>query len=246
MQSNERFGFGKGVTFEGAGTVDLDQGLRSFMLGIYNHMAGGVALTGVAAYGVSTWAAANPEVAQALYASPLKWLIAFAPLAMVFAISFMMNRMSASAAKGWFYAFAAVMGLSISSIFLVYTNTSIFQAFLISATAFGALSLWGYTTKRDISGWGAFLFMGVIGLVIASIVNIFLGSSVLAFAVSIIALFVFSALTAWDTQRLKSMYIYGAQTGEEMSKMAIMGALSLYINLINIFMSILQLTGERE
>lgn len=246
MQSNERFVFNKGVTFEGSQAVDIDQGLRSFMLGIYNHMAAGVALTGAAAFGVSTWAAANPAVAQALYASPLKWLITFAPLIMVFAISFMMNRMSASAAKGWFYAFAVTMGVSISSIFLVYTNTSIFQAFLVSATAFGALSLWGYTTKRDISGWGAFLFMGVIGLVIASIVNIFLGSSALGFAVSVIALFVFAALTAWDTQRLKSMYLYGAHAGDEMSKMAIMGALSLYINLINIFMSVLQLTGERE
>jgi FtsH-binding integral membrane protein len=168
------------------------------------------------------------------------------PLAFVFGLSAGVSRMSTATAQLVFYAFAVAMGVSISSIFLVFTNASIAQVFLITAIAFAALSLWGYTTRKDISGWGSFLFMGVIGIIIASIVNIFIGSSAMQFALSVITVLVFAGLTAYDTQRLKDMYYSVQGDTLAMGRTAIMGALSLYINFLNIFLSLLSLFGNRE
>jgi FtsH-binding integral membrane protein len=230
----------------GAGVETLDQGLRAFMLGIYNNMALGLAVTGAVAYGAYVWAASNPAVAQALYVSPLKWVIMLAPLAFVFGLSAMVERMQPATARLVFLVFAAVMGLSMSSIFLVFTGTSIARTFFITAASFGALSLWGYTTKRDISGWGSFLFMGVIGIIIAMIVNIFLGSTALQFAISTIGVLVFAGLTAYDTQRLKHTYDYVAGDQLAAGRASIIGALQLYLDFINLFMFLLQFMGSNR
>jgi hypothetical protein len=228
----------------------VDEGLRSYMLGVYNYMAAGVALTGVAAYVTSMMAVgADGQLTSfgtALYASPLKWVVMLAPLAFVFFLSFRIEKMSVGAAQLTFWLFAAVMGVSLSSIFLVFTGQSIAQIFFITAATFGALSLWGYTTKRDISGWGSFLFMGLIGIILASIVNIFLQSSGLQFAVSAIGVLVFAGLTAYDTQRIKDTYFAVAGNAEAMGRSAIMGALALYLDFINMFMMLLNLFGNRE
>jgi FtsH-binding integral membrane protein len=228
----------------------VDEGLRSYMLGVYNYMAAGVALTGVAAYVTSMMAVgADGQLTAfgtALYASPLKWVVMLAPLAFVFFLSFRIEKMSVGAAQLTFWLFAAVMGVSLSSIFLVFTGQSIAQIFFITAATFGALSLWGYTTKRDISGWGSFLFMGLIGIILASIVNIFLQSSGMQFAISVIGVLVFAGLTAYDTQRIKDGYFMVAGNAEAMGRSAIMGALALYLDFINMFMMLLNLFGNRE
>ena len=228
----------------GAGVETLDQGLRAFMLGVYNNMALGLAVTGVVAYGTAYYASTNEAVAQALYGSPLRWVIMLAPLAFVFGLSAAVHRMQPATARLVFLAFAAVMGLSISSIFLVFTGTSIARTFFVTAASFGALSLWGYTTKRDLTGWGSFLFMGLIGIIIASIVNLFLGSTALQFAISIIGLLVFAGLTAYDTQRLKATYDYVAGDAVAAGRASIIGALQLYLDFINIFMFLLQFMGS--
>lgn len=230
----------------GAGVETLDQGLRAFMLGIYNNMALGLAVTGVVAYGAFAWAMSNPAVAHALYVSPLKWVIMLAPLAFVFGLSAMVHRMEPATARLVFLAFAAVMGLSMSSIFLVFTGTSIARTFFVTAASFGALSLWGYTTKRDISGWGSFLFMGMIGIVLAMIVNIFLGSSALQFAISVIGVLIFAGLTAYDTQRLKNTYDFVASDQVAAGRASIIGALQLYLDFINLFMFLLQFMGNNR
>jgi FtsH-binding integral membrane protein len=216
------------------------------MLGIYNNMAMGLAVTGLVAFGAFSWAMSDPAVAHALYVSPLKWVIIFAPLAFVFGLSAMVNRMSPGTARLVFLAFAAVMGLSLSSIFIVFTGESIARTFFITAAAFAGLSLYGYTTKRDLSAWGSFLIMGVIGLIIASIVNIFLGSTALQFAISAIGVLVFAGLTAYDTQRLK--YTYDVVAGDQVAagRASIIGALQLYLDFINLFMFLLQFMGNRE
>ena len=224
----------------------IDEGLRSYMLGIYNYMAIGVAVTGGVAMAMANWVAANPAIGQTLYQSPLRWVIMLAPLAFVMVLSFGINKLSVTAAQAIFWTFAAVMGVSISWIFLVYTGGSIAQTFFITAASFGALSLWGYTTKRDISGWGSFLFMGVIGLILASIVNIFLQSSALMFAVNVLGVLIFAGLTAYDTQRLKHTYDMVAHDATMMAKSSIMGALSLYLNFVNMFMFLLSFLGNRE
>ena len=228
----------------------VDEGLRSYMLCVYNYMAAGVALTGVAAYLTSVMAVgADGQLTSfgtALYASPLKWVVMLAPLAFVFFLSFRIEKMSVGAAQLTFWLFAAVMGVSLSSIFLVFTGQSIAQIFFITAATFGALSLWGYTTKRDISAWGSFLFMGLIGIILASIVNIFLQSSGLQFAISVIGVLVFAGLTAYDTQRIKDGYFMVAGNAEAMGRSAIMGALALYLDFINMFMMLLNLFGNRE
>ena len=232
----------------GAGTrvEGIDQGLRAFMLGVYNNMAMGLALTGIVAYGTYAWAASDPAVAQALYGSPLKWVIMLAPLAFVFGLSAGVERMQPATARLVFLAFAAVMGLSLSSIFIVFTGESIARTFFITAASFGALSLYGYTTKKDLSGWGSFLMMGVIGLIIAMIVNIFLASSALQFAISAIGVLIFAALTAYDTQRLKHMYDFVAGDTVAAGRASIMGALTLYLDFINLFTFLLQFMGNRE
>ena len=248
-----------------AGRVDtaaVDAGLRAYMLRIYNYMAIGLAITGLAALGVymaavtgdASGAAAKvgntylTSFGVARFVSPLKWVFMLAPLAMVFVISFGINRLKPATAQMLFWAFSALMGISLSSIFLVYTHTSIVRVFFITAAAFGALSLYGYTTKRDMTGMGSFLMMGLFGIIIASLVNIFIGSSMLQFVVSVVGVLVFAGLTAWDTQRLKNDYIYGyaSQGGEVAEKAAITGALSLYLNFINLFTLLLQLLGQRD
>ena len=226
----------------------IDEGLRSYMLRVYNLMAMGLAITGVAAYGTSVMAVSNGQLTQLgtmLYASPLKWVVMLAPLALVFFLSFRINKMSVAAAQTTFWVFSALMGLSLSSIFLIYTGQSIVQTFFITAASFGALSLWGYTTKRDLSGMGSFLFMGLIGIIIAMVVNIFLQSSALQFAISAIGVLVFAGLTAYDTQKIKEMY-YEADGAAVAGRKAIMGALRLYLDFINLFLFLLQFLGNRE
>jgi FtsH-binding integral membrane protein len=219
----------------------FDAGLRKHMLRVYNYMASGVLLTGIVAMIV----AATPSLYQPLFGTPLKWVVMLAPLAFVFFFSFRIERMSASSAKSAFWAFSGVMGLSLASIFLVFTGMSIAQTFFIAATMFLAMSLWGYTTGQDLSRFGSFLMMGVIGVVIASLVNLFLGSSTLQLVISIIGVLVFTGLTAWDTQNIKAQYAHNLGHETE-TKMAVFGALSLYLNFVNIFQLLLNLTGERE
>ena len=234
--------------------VAVDEGLRAYMLRVYNYMAAGVFLTGIVAYMVSqaaitrgpTGARQLTEFGQLIYVSPLKWVIMLAPLAFVFFLSFRIYKMSVPAAQIAFWAFAGVMGLSLSSIFLVYTGQSISQVFFVTAAAFGGLSLYGYTTKKDLSGWGSFLIMGVIGIVVASLVNLFLQSSALQFAISVIGVLVFAGLTAYDTQRIKDGYYEVMGDATLMAKAAIMGALNLYLDFINLFVMLLQLFGNRE
>lgn len=236
--------------YAGRAGAAVDEGLRSYMLGVYNYMASGVALTGVVAYLTSVLAGSSLEtltpLGQALYTSPLRWVVMLAPLAFVFFLGFRMQKMSVGAAQATFWLFAGVMGISLSSIFLVFTNQSITQVFFVTAATFGALSLWGYTTKRDISGWGSFLFMGVVGIVIAALVNLFLQSSALQFAISVIGVLVFAGLTAYDTQRIKDGYLMVRGNAELAAKSAIMGALSLYLDFINMFVMLLNLFGQRE
>ena len=228
----------------GVRTAEIDEGLRAHMNKIYGTMSVGLLVTAGAAWGVGT----TPALVEAIFATPLKWLVMFAPLILVFAFGAMINRLSAAGAQTFFYFFSAVMGVSISYIFVAYTGISIVQTFLITAIAFAGLSLWGYTTQKDISGWGSFLIMGVIGLILASIVNIFLGSPAIMFAVSVLGVLIFAGLTAYDTQRLKTDYLVHAQAmdSEWLGKSAIMGALSLYLNFINMFMFLLQFLGNRE
>jgi len=232
--------------------VAYDQGLRSYMLRIYNYMASALALTGVTAL----LAANSPAVLSSLYKvneagqiagmTGLGWLVAFAPLGMVLWLSMGINRMSTTTAQASFWAFSVIMGLSLSSIFLMYTGESIARAFFVSAATFGAMSLYGYTTKKDLSGWGSFLIMGLIGLIIASVVNIFLQSSALAFATSAIGVLIFVGLTAYDTQKIKTMYYQIAGNTEMIAKMSILGALNLYMDFINIFIHLLRFMGERK
>lgn len=227
----------------GGGMSELlyDEGLRRHMLQVYNYMGLGLAVTGLVAFGV----VATPSLYQAIFGTSLKWVAMFAPLAFVLFLSFRIERMSASAVQTAFWAFATVMGVSMATIFMTFTGMSIARTFLITAIMFGGVSLWGYTTKRDLARFSTFLFMGLIGVVIASLVNLFLGSTVLQFAISIIGVLVFTGLTAWDTQRLKSEY--AAHHDQETSiKMAVFGALSLYLNFINIFQLLLNFTGQHE
>jgi len=226
----------------------IDQGLRSYMLKVYNLMALGLAITGVAAYLGFNFAVQDNQLTQfgvLLFQSPLRWVVILAPLAAVFFLSFRINRMSVAAAQTTFWVYAALVGLSLSSIFLVYTQSSITQTFFVTAASFGALSLYGYTTKRDLSAMGSFLIMGLFGLIIASIVNIFLGSSALQFAISVIGVLIFAGLTAYDTQRIKELY-YEADGAEVMGRKAIMGALTLYLDFINLFMMLIRLMGDRR
>jgi len=228
----------------GARTVDraqYDEGLRSYMLGVYNYMASGILLTGV----VALLVASSPALLQAIYGTPLKWVVMLAPIGIAFFLGARVHAMSVFAVQATFWAFAALMGASLSYIFVAYTGDSIARVFFITAATFGALSLWAYTTKRDLSGWGSFLFIGLIGIVIASLVNIFLGSSTLQFAISIIGVLVFAGLTAYDTQNIKEMY-YEADSRELRAKTSIMGALRLYLDFINLFVMMLHLFGNRE
>ena len=228
----------------GARTAQIDEGLRAHMNKVYGLMSAGMAVTGAVAYFVGT----NDALLASIFGTPLKWVVMFAPLAVVFAFGAMINRMSVGAAQAVFYGFAALMGLSISYIFAVYTGVSIATTFLTTAIAFAGLSLYGYTTKKDLSGFGTFLMMGVIGLLVASVVNIFLQSSAITFAVSALGVLIFAGLTAYDTQSIKNTYLQMAQQGDSdwMGKSAIMGALQLYLDFLNMFMFLLQFLGNRN
>jgi uncharacterized protein len=234
----------------GSRAARIDEGLRAHMNKVYATMSVGMLLTFAVAWAVGT----APEL-LAVFRDPatlqpniLGWIVMFAPLAMVFMFGAAINKLSAAGAQLFFYAFAGVMGLSLAWIFVAFTGMSIAQIFLITSISFAGLSLWGYTTKKDISGWGSFLIMGVIGLVVASIVNLFLGSPAIMFAVSVLGVLIFAGLTAYDTQNIKNTYVAHAHHGDQewLQKSGIMGALSLYLNFINMFMMLLQLFGNRE
>jgi FtsH-binding integral membrane protein len=232
----------------------VDQGLRAFMLSVYNYMAGGLLVTGVLAYATASAAVTGTaghyqltELGQALFASPLKWVLMFAPLAFSVMLGAGIPRMSTSAAQIAFWAFAAVMGVSLSVIFLVFTKASITQAFFSTAAAFTALSLYGYTTRRDLSGWGSFLLMGLVGMIVVSILNFFfLHSSAIQFAVSALVVLISAGLTAYHTQSIKDLYFAIGGDAAHAGKLAILGALNLYIDFINMFTSLLSLIGDRE
>ncbi|MBM2293416.1 Bax inhibitor-1/YccA family protein [Sulfitobacter pseudonitzschiae] len=234
----------------GTRSAEIDAGLRAHMNKVYGTMSVGMLLTFLVAWAVGS----NPDLLgifrnpETLQPNILGWIVMFAPLGMIFAFGAAINRLSAAGAQLFFYAFAAIMGLSLSWIFVAFTGMSIAQVFLITSIAFAGLSLWGYTTKKDISGWGSFLIMGVIGILVASIVNIFLQSPAIMFAVSILGVLIFAGLTAYDTQKIKNDYIqHAAQMDSEwLGKAAIMGALNLYLDFINMFMFLLQLFGNRE
>ncbi len=240
--------------------ASIDQGLRSYMLGVYNMMAIGLVVTGLAAFAVASLATTtdpSAAVAQlgngkmltalgaALYTSPLRWVVMLAPLAAVFFLSFRIERMSVSTANAVFWGYAALVGLSLSSIFLVFTGQSVVRTFFVTAASFGALSLYGYTTKRDLSAMGSFLIMGLFGLIIASVVNLFLGSTALQFAISVIGVLIFAGLTAYDTQSIKEMY-YEGDASDAQGRKIVMGALRLYLDFINMFTFLLQFLGNRE
>ena len=233
--------YGFGTQARRQADVLFDEGLRQHMLRVYNYMALGLVITGVVAFIVGT----TPALYVPIFTTPLKWVVMLAPLAFVFFFSFRIQSMSAGTAQLMFWAFCAVMGLSLASIFLVFTGTSIARTFFIAAAMFGAMSLYGYTTKRDLTQFGSFLIMGLIGVIIASIVNIFLGSSALQFAISVIGVFVFLGLTAWDTQTIKEQYSENFDA-ESQQRLAVFGALSLYLSFVNLFQLLLQLTGQRE
>ena len=239
----------------------IDQGLRAFMLGVYNNMAIGLVVTGIVAFAVSQFAVTNDPAqaagnlrgllltpfGQAIYFSPLRWVVMLAPLAFVFFFSFQVQKIASSTARILFYVFAALMGLSISSILLVYTQTSIANAFFITAATFGSLSLYGYVTKRDLGPMGAFLFMGVIGIILVSLVNgFFVHSAGLSFGLNIVIVLVFAGLTAYDTQKIRETYYQVSGNGEMAARMSVIGALQLYLDFINIFMAILRLTGSQR
>jgi FtsH-binding integral membrane protein len=242
-------------------SVAVDEGLRAYMLRIYNYMVLGLAITGAAALGTYMLSVTTDpsmaalklrdglmltEIGRTLFVGPMKWVVIFAPLALVFVLSFGVQRMRPATAQLVFWVYAALVGVSLASIFLVFTHTSIVRVFFITAASFGALSLWGYTTQRDLSGMGSFLIMGLFGVILASLVNLFLQAPALQFVISIVGVLVFAGLTAWDTQRLKTAYMYGAMDGEVMERSAIVGALSLYLNFINLFTLLLQLLGQRD
>ena len=232
------------ATSAGVRTAEIDAGLRAHMNKVYGLMSVAMLITGGVAWGVGT----NDALVAAIFGTPLKWVVMFAPLVMVFAFSAMINRLSVAAAQLFFYVYAALMGLSIAFIFAVYTQTSVAQTFLVTSIAFASLSLYGYTTKKDLSGMGTFLLMGLVGLIVAMIVNNFLDSRGLAFAIPLIGVLIFAGLTAYDTQSIKNEYIEHARGGDQewLGKSAIMGALRLYLDFINMFMFLLQFMGNRE
>ncbi|MBL0318430.1 MAG: Bax inhibitor-1/YccA family protein [Alphaproteobacteria bacterium] len=234
-----------------AKAATFDAGLRAYMLKIYNYMGSALAITGI----VALLAVQSPAFLNAMYVmegsaiagmKPLAWIIMLAPLGMAMWMGFALNKMSLGAARAGFWGFAVVMGLSLTTIFLTYTGTSIARVFFITASTFGAMSIYGYTTQRDLTKFGSFLVMGVIGIMIASLVNLFLQSSALQFGLSVICVLVFTGLTAYDTQKLKHLYYELQLEGEAMAKTVIMGALTLYLDFINIFTSLMHLLGDRR
>jgi FtsH-binding integral membrane protein len=225
--------------------VAVDAGLRAYMLRVYNYMAIGVALTGFAAMAVYQMVQSNPALQQTLFGGPLYLVLLLAPLGLVFFLSFRIQHLSVGTAQALFFFYAALLGVSLAPIFIVYTHGSIARVFFISAASFGALSLYGYTTQRDLSPFGSFLIMGLFGIILASLVNFFLASSALQFAISVVGVLVFAGLTAWDTQQIKEMYSVN-DDGTIAGRKAIMGALRLYLDFINLFLMLLRLFGDRR
>ena len=235
-------------------TVVMDEGLRAYMLKVYNYMATGILLTGIIALLTFKMSVVTndsgaivglTQIGNTLYNSGLKWVVMLAPLGVVIYMSFGIKKMSASKAQTTFWVFASLMGLSLSSILLIYTGLSVTRVFFICSATFGAMSIYGYTTKRDLTKLGSFLMMGLIGIIIASVVNIFLKSSMMYFVISILGVLIFVGLTAYDTQKIKNMYS-SSDTGELMGKKAVMGALTLYLDFINLFIMLLRLFGQRR
>ena len=254
MEFNKKGILGRAKEAAQQSTAVTDEGLRAYMLKVYNYMATGILMTGIIALitfkiSVVTDSSGSivglTQVGNAIYMSGLKWLVMLAPLGIVFYMSFGRNKMSAAKAQTTFWIFAALMGLSLSSILLVYTGMSITRVFFICSATFGAMSIYGYTTKRDLTKLGSFLMMGLIGIIIASIVNIFMKSSMMYFVISILGVLIFVGLTAYDTQKIKNMYA-ASDTGELMGKKAVMGALTLYLDFINLFIMLLRLFGQRR
>ncbi|MGN6376179.1 MAG: Bax inhibitor-1/YccA family protein [Sphingomonas sp.] len=224
-----------------AATAGFDAGLKRHMVAIYRTMALGLLVTAAVAAGI----AASPAATALIFGTPLKWVAMFAPLAFVFFLSFRIDRISLGAARATFYGFAALMGVSLASIFLVFTGTSIAQMFLVAAIMFAGVSLWGYTTNRDLARWSSFLMMGLIGVIVASLINLLIGSNALQTMISLVGVVVFTGLAAWDTQRAKAEYLaYGNSVQAE--KLALMSALGLYLNLVNLFQLLLSLGGQRQ
>lgn len=242
-------------TTAAAGAGLYDAGLRAYMLRVYSYMAIGLALTGLTAYALfAVSVSTDPTtgqllgltaIGQTLFASPLKWALVIAPVALVFLLNFRIQRMSVAAAQATFWVYAALTGASLATLLMFYTGTSVAKVFFITAASFGALSLYGYTTKKDLTGFGSFLFMGLIGIVIASIVNMFLHSGMIGWIISVVGVGVFAGLTAYDTQKIKEMYYVNSDEAT-MGRIAIMGALSLYLDFINMFIMLVQLLGDRR
>lgn len=228
--------------FRASEEVRYDEGLRTYMISVYNYMTVGLGITGLVAYMVAN----TPALFNMIFGTPLQWVVILAPLAMIFFVMPRIMGFSLSKAQVMFWLFAGLMGLSLASVFMVFTGESITRVFFITASVFGAMSLYGYTTKRDLTSMGAFMFMGLIGVILASLVNLFLQSSAMQFAISILSVIIFVGLTAYDTQRIKNVYYQVAGTGEMATKVAILGALSLYMDFINLFLQLLQLFGDRK
>ena len=234
--------------------VAIDQGLRAHMIRVYNYMAGGVALTGAIAWITFQFSVVTNEagaivaltpLGQTLFQGPMLWVLILAPLGLVFFLSFRINRLEVGTARALFFLYAGLLGVSLATIFMVYTHGSIARVFFISAASFGALSLWGYTTQRDLTGMGSFLIMGLFGLIIAMLVNIFLQSTALDWALSVIGVLIFAGLTAWDTQKIKEYYD-PMDDGTIAGRKVVMGALALYLDFINLFLMLLRLLGDRR
>ncbi len=239
-----------GATVDRGAVGVIDAGLRAHMIRVYNYMTIGLVLTGLTAF--ATYSLSFQEVGgqlqptalgRALFGTPLMWVVMLAPLGMVFYLTFRISKMSVGTAQAWFWGYAALLGVSLSFIFIAYTAASITQVFFITAATFGAMSLWGYTTRRDLSAMGSFLMMGLIGVIIAMVVNIFLASSALSFTISVLGVLIFTGLTAWDTQQIKEMY-YANDDGTVAGRKAIMGALRLYLDFVNLFLMLLRLMGN--
>ena len=226
--------------------VEYDAGLRAFMLGVYNYMSIGVALTGVAAYGLYNYALSDKPVFEEVFHGPLAMVIVFAPLLYGCYLIFRMDAMSVTGARNGFFLYAVLVGLSLSFLFAAYTHASIARVFFIAAGMFAGTSLWGYTTKRDLTGLGSFLFMGLIGVVIASVVNIFVGGQALQFAISVIGVLVFAGLAAYDSQKLKNLYLAVAGDAAALGHASVRGALTLYLDFINLFIFLMRLMGDRR
>ena len=229
------------ITRSSASTINVDAGLRTYMQRVYNFMALGLSITGATAY----LTAQSPEMMQLIFGTPLRYLVIFAPLIMVLILSARISKMSFANAQTLFWVYAGVLGLSLASIFMVYTGQSIAKVFFITSGMFAGTSLYGYTTQRDLSKFGSFLFMALLGIIIASIVNIFLNSGPMQFAISVLSVLIFTGLTAYDTQMIKEMYYENDDT-EVSSKKALFGALSLYMNFLNLFLALLRLFGDRR